>query len=117
MLKQILILLAVLVLIPIVLKIIYKLHLLPLAVYYVLIKTVFVEWSEAHPYISIGLFAFFIMWALFFWLRPIFCRIQEDRETKQLLLNGIRIMHEQGFSDDQYSINVIDGIPVFEYEQ
>lgn len=79
MLKQIAIVLAVLSFIPLVLKLLAKLRLLPLAIYAFLAGVVFVHWSEAHRALSLGIIIALGVLTALSWLVT-FCRHIADNK-------------------------------------
>lgn len=116
MLKQILIVSVVFASIPLVIRLLIKLHLFPLLVYGILVETFLAEWAAAHPIINTGIFAVIALLILFSWLQPLFRRISEERIAQQIVLDGIRRAHADGLTEGQYHFSVKNGMPVLEYD-
>ena len=86
MLKQIAIVLVVLSFIPLALKLLAKLRLLPLAIYAFLAGVIFVHWAEAHRALSIGILIALAALTVLSWLVTLYRHIAENRRIERNLL-------------------------------
>lgn len=110
MLKQILILIAVLALLPLALKLAVKTRLIVPLLYAAVVAFFFPIWAEAHTVLSFGILGLLILFVAVSWLWPVFSRIREERMMKKALLLQIDAARKAGA--EQMSVTVNDGIPI-----
>lgn len=118
---QFLLLLLVLMLIPVVLKLtlrlLVKLHLLPLILYLLMTRFFFPGWAAAHEVLSIGLLAAIATGTLAVWIAPLIRHFWEEHRIRKVLLSQVQLAREQGLSPEDYHFTVKNGLPILEYDQ
>ncbi len=118
---QFLLFLLILFLIPVVfkftLRLLVKLHLLPLILYLLMTRFFFPGWAAAHEVLCIGLLASIVAGTLAVWLAPLIRRLREEHRAKAVLLSEIQFARERGLSTEDYHFTVKNGVPILEYDE
>ncbi len=84
--QQLLIVLGVLAALPLAIKILWKLRLLPLALYFVSTRLFFPKWAAANETACIGIFAACVLFAVVMWVVKIILWRREEMEIQRDLL-------------------------------
>lgn len=118
---QLLLFILILFLIPIVfrlaLRLLVKLHLLPLGLYLLMTRFFFPGWATAHEMLSIGLLAVIAAGTMAVWITPLIRHFREEHRIRQALLSQVQLAREQGLSSEDYHFTVKNGLPILEYDQ
>lgn len=88
--KHIAIAVIVLALLPLALRLLLKARLLIPLVYLALASTVFVEWTQANPQLSMAILYLLLAAVALSWLLPLLRRWRERRSIDKLLRNQLR---------------------------
>lgn len=116
--QQILIVLAVLVSLPLVCRLLARLKLLPLAVYFLAVKLFFPQWAADHRTLCLALLAGLVLLTLARWLWIPVKRRRADRATLLQVARQAEQAREMGLRDDQYSITLDStGLPKLNIRQ
>lgn len=84
--QQLLIVLGVLVALPLAIKFLWKLRLLPLALYFVSTRLFFPKWAAANETACIAIFAVCVLFALVMWAVKIVLWRREEIQAQNMLL-------------------------------
>lgn len=66
--QQVFIVVCALMALPVAVKLLFKLHLVPLGMYFLATRLIFPEWAAEHRLLCIGLFALCVLYAVGLWL-------------------------------------------------
>ena len=91
--QQVLIVLVILALLPIAIKVLWKLRLLPLALYFVATRLFFPKWAAANETACIILFAACVLFAVVMWVVKIILWRREKMEIQRDLLTRATPMY------------------------
>lgn len=84
--QQVFIVVCALMALPVAVKLLSKLHLVLLGMYFVAIRLIFPEWAAEHRLLCVGLFALCVLYAVGLWLLWYRNRKQEEQmQIAQLL--------------------------------
>lgn len=110
MLKQVILPIVVLALLPLVLKLAIKTRMIVPLLYMAIVSIFFPIWAEAHPTLSLSILGLLIFLVIASWLRPVLSRIREERMIKKALLLQIRTIREA--TTEPLSATIRDGVPI-----
>jgi len=99
------------------LRLLVKLHLLPLGLYLLMTRFFFPDWAAAHELLYMGLLAAIIVGTLAVWLTPVIRRFREERRAKQVFLSELQFAREHGLSPEDYHFEFHNGVPLIEYDK
>lgn len=115
MLKQILIAISVIALLPLVLRLVVKTHLIVPILYVIVTALFFPEWATAHGALSFGILGILLMVVVLSWVLPVLARHREERMMEKALLLQIRAAREKEAGPLPVSIEA--GIPIIRINQ
>lgn len=110
MFKQILIVLAVLALLPLLLKLAVKTRLIIPLLYVAVVAVFFSAWATEHEIVSFGILGLLVLLVVISWLWPVIARIRDERLMKKALLLQIVAAREK--SAEPLTVTIEDGIPI-----
>ena len=110
MLKQVIILIIVLALLPLALKLAVKTRLIIPLLYMAVVAFFFSAWATAHPVLSFGILGLLLLLVVFSWLWPALSRLRDERLMKKALLLQIKTARET--TDEPLSVSFEDGVPI-----
>lgn len=99
----------VLTLLPVIFRLIVKLHLLLPLLYAVIAQVFSLDWSLTHPVISIGIFMVFTLCSVLRWFWPLLQSWMEESQLQQLVAVQLDLAHELGI--DNPTLKAQDGHP------
>ena len=92
----------VLTLLPVVFRLIVKLHLLPPLLYAVIAQVFSRDWSLTHPVISIGIFMVLTLYSVLRWFWPLLQNRMEERQLRQLVDVQLDLARELGIENPTF---------------
>ena len=95
-------------------KLLVKLRLLPLLLWWVIGKVIFSQWFAGHPVVFYGVLGILALLTLASWLGPLLGRIQENKRAERMVLEELSRARAEGRTIDY--IQVENGIPVAKYK-
>lgn len=95
-------------------KLLVKLRLLPLLLWWVIGKEIFSQWFAGRPVVFYGGLGILALLTLASWLGPLFGRIQENRRAERMVLEELSRARAEGRIID--SIQIENGIPIAKYK-
>ena len=103
-------LVAILVCLKLTLRLLVKLHILPVLLYLVVGLAVFPAWVAQHSVAYYGILAVLILLVLATWFGPAVRDIRMERRAQRLLLDELKQAREEGHSIDSFELH--NGIPI-----
>lgn len=110
MLKQILVVIIVLALLPLALKLAVKTRLIVPLLYMAVTAVFFPAWATEHELLSFGLLGLLLFLVIISWLWPVLSRLRDERLIKKALL--LQVQAARKASAEPLSVSVIDGVPI-----
>lgn len=92
--QQLFIVVCALMALPLAFKLLAKLHLIPLGMYFLAAKLVFPEWAVSHKLICIGLFVLYVAYTAGLWVLWYMQRKREEEILTAQLLARARPLYE-----------------------
>ena len=108
-------LVAILVCLKLTLRLLAKLHILPVLLYLVVGLAVFPAWVAQHSVAYYGILAALVLLVLASWLGPVVRDIRMERRAQQLLLDELKQAREEGHSISSFELH--SGIPIAHYDE
>ena len=102
MLMQVVIVAVCLSLLPLLIKLIFKLRLFPLVLYVILANTALAGWVQAHEAASVAIFGVITAFTVLSWLVPLVRRKLAERRQMQALLRQVEIARAQGIQSPSF---------------
>lgn len=102
MLMQVVIVAVCLSLLPLLIKLIFKLRLFPLVLYVILANTALAGWVQAHEAASVAIFGVITALTVLSWLVPLVRRKLAERRQMQALLRQVEIARAQGIQNPSF---------------
>ena len=102
MLMQVVIVAVCLSLLPLLIKLIFKLRLFPLVLYVILANTALAGWVQAHETASVVLFSVIAALIVLSWVVPFVRHQLDERRQMQILLRQVEIARAQGIQTPSF---------------
>ena len=123
MMKQLLLPIALIALLPLILKLLFKLRLGLAVVYVVLANTLWLDWASQSIGLSNGILFCTMGLAVISWLVTGYRKLaahfgfsKVDRQREQLLSTQLRMAKADSIPREQLTVEVVDGLPMVRYE-